>query len=298
MTITSVGYAGTITDENFRRMATQAIGSLFGVDDYTSFRVTAGLGDRALSVSEGGAFGLGVRDFSDAPITLTGSIVTSGSRWDLVCVRRNWATGTTTVGLIEGTSTKAIPSRNTGFEDLNDQPIALVRFQAGRTAVQEIVDLRCIPADGGMLAFDTLTLSYVSRVGTQVRIGDYLWSRIINPAGSPSWRFVDVTPDTGWVDITLNTGWTGGWGEARRIGQQVFLRITRTRAQGWSVGGGLAALSAPYRPDVPWYVGSTHSSGRSEFVVNTNGAVNASSPSGGATAATLNTSYPAAGPTL
>lgn len=187
MTITSVGYAGTITDSNWRRMATAAVGSLYGVDDFTSFRVTAGPGDRSIALAAGGAFGLGVRDVSDSPIILTGGPVAADSRWDLVVLRRDWSAKTTTPVIIAGTGTKALPARNTGFEVLNDQPIALVRFTAGQSTVQEIVDLRCIPGDGGVVAFDELTLQYLDRVGSVVRIGSVTWIRTVDATGSPSW---------------------------------------------------------------------------------------------------------------
>lgn len=299
MTITSVGYAGTITDSNWRRMATAAVGSLYGVDDFASFRPTAGTGDRAVSLAPGGAFGLGVRDESDAPIVVTGAAVSSGSRWDLIVLRRNWGTKVTSAVIVPGSATKALPTRNTGFGALNDQPIALVRFAAGQTRVQEIIDLRCIPADAGVIAFDTLARSYLDRVGTQVRIGNFLWTRTVDAQGSPTWLYLDVTPDTGWQEVTRNNGWSwGSTSHVRRIGPMVSLRITASRSVGWAAEGNLATIAAPFRPDRDWHVVSTHAAGKTEFEIATDGRVNATQASGGATSVTLRTTYPAALPTF
>ncbi len=187
MTITSVGYAGQITDANWRRVATATIGSLYGVDDYASWRVTPGTGDRAVDIAPGGGFGLGVRDESDTVVTKTMSPVPSGVRWDLVVAHRNWETKTTTFEVIPGTSSMVLPDRQVGFGTVNDQPIALVQSAAGQSAVQKIIDLRCIPGDGGVVAFDALVRSYLDRVGTQVRINGTLWSRIIDALGTPAW---------------------------------------------------------------------------------------------------------------
>lgn len=187
MAITSVGYAGSITDNNWRRMATAAVGSTYGVDDFASWRPTIGTGDRATQLADGGIFGLGVRDVSDGPISLTHAPSVSGSRWDLIVAHRNWSTKTTTPQIIQGSGVKALPGRDTGFGATNDQPIALVRVTAGQSVVQEIIDLRCIPGDGGILAFDELSLQYLNRPGTSVRIGDLRWDRVIDVLGSPGW---------------------------------------------------------------------------------------------------------------
>lgn len=263
MTITSVGYAGTITDSNWRRMATAAVGSLYGVDDFTSFRVTAGPGDRALAIADGGAFGLGVRDESDTPIVLNGDPVASGSRWDLVVLRRDWGAKETTPLIIAGSPTKALPDRYTGWGTQNDQPLALVRFAAGQSTAQEIVDLRCIPADAGVVAFDPLTLSYLDRVGTQVRIGDILWTRVVSPVGSASWSQLDTT-DTGWKAVPLPAAakWlpvTNYPLQIRRSGLLVEIRGAVKHSTG-AVLTAIASVPQAFRPAGNVPLGTTHSS--------------------------------------
>lgn len=276
MTITSVGYAGTITDSNWRRMATAAVGSLYGVDDFTSFRVTAGPGDRALAIADGGAFGLGVRDEMDTPIVLNGDPVASGSRWDLVVLRRDWNAKETTPLIIAGSPTKALPDRYTGWGTMNDQPIALVRFAAGQSTAQEIIDLRCIPADAGVVAFDPLTLSYLDRVGTQVRIGDTLWTRTVNATGSPLWVSTDLT-DTGWVNVPLGPKWvavTNYAARVRRIGQIAQLRGA-VRATTGADFENLAKVPALFRPTASVPLGATSASSKAvgELFLNTDGLV-------------------------
>ncbi|WP_336642786.1 hypothetical protein [Microbacterium sp. MMO-113] len=276
MTITSVGYAGTITDSNWRRMATAAVGSLYGVDDFTSFRVTAGPGDRALAVADGGAFGLGVRDEMDTPIVLNGDPVASGSRWDLVVLRRDWNAKETTPLIIAGSPTKALPDRYTGWGTQNDQPLALVRFAAGQSTAQEIVDLRCIPADAGVVAFDPLTLSYLDRVGTQVRIGDTLWTRTVNATGSPLWVSTDLT-DTGWVNVPLGPKWAAISGyplRVRRVGPGVEIRGAVKQTTGASLTN-LATVPALFRPvgNVPLGTARTNSSYSGGLFLNAAGSI-------------------------
>lgn len=260
--ITSVGYAGSITDDNWRRMATATVGSLYGVDDYASWRVTAGPGDRQIKIAPGGAFGLGVRDVSDADITLTGAPVPSGERWDLVVAHRDWNTELTTPKIISGSSVKALPARDTGFGTTNDQPIALVRFAAGQTVVQQIIDLRCIPGDGGIVAFDDLARSYLDRVGTSLRIGGIVWDRIINSLDAPTWISSDMT-DTGWVDVPRGAGWASVSlypTLARRVGKQIILRGAVAVGEGntGSVGS-LCLVPAGLRPGSATFIGTTRS---------------------------------------
>ncbi|MCT1363973.1 hypothetical protein [Microbacterium sp. p3-SID131] len=276
MTITSVGYAGTITDSNWRRMATAAVGSLYGVDDFTSFRVTAGPGDRALAIADGGAFGLGVRDESDTPIVLNGDPVASGSRWDLVVLRRDWNAKETTPLIIAGSPTKALPDRYTGWGTMNDQPLALVRFAAGQSTAQEIVDLRCIPADAGVVAFDPLTLSYLDRVGTQVRIGDTLWTRTVNATGSPLWVSTDLT-DTGWVNVPLGPKWVAVSGyplRVRRIGPVAYLRGAVKAGSGAGYES-LGTVPTLFRPTATAPLGATvtQSKAYGEMFVTTTGLI-------------------------
>jgi hypothetical protein len=191
--ITSVGYAGTVTDADWRGLATKSVSNLYGVEDFAAWRVTAASGDRRVSVAPGTGYGLGVLDVSSTAVLLQSPTVASGSRWDLIAAHRNWATGVTSFKVITGSATKQIPTRDTGYGGENDQPIALVRYAAGQTAPQEIVDLRCVAGDGGLIAFDALALQYLTRLGTHVRINGESWVRKLNSSNSPVWTSDEVT---------------------------------------------------------------------------------------------------------
>lgn len=296
MTITSVGYRGTVGEAQWAAMITRVGGVFYAVNDHTSFKVSIGAGTRTVAIAAGGASCTGIYDTSNAVETKTLAAVSSGTRWDMVVLRRTWATPVTTLEVIQGGSSKALPARNQTSGVVVDQPLALVRVVAGSTAIQEIVDLRCVAVNGSLLAFDTLARSYLSPVATSVRIGDIQWTRTVDATGSPVWTYVDVTPDTGWVDITRNPGWTWGFAQARRIGADISVRIAAVRNVGWVVGNGVASLPAQFRPDARWYVISSSTAGKTEFVFETNGDVNASQDSIGSTAATIHTHFPAARP--
>lgn len=260
MAITSVGYAGTITDANWRRMATAAVGSLYGVDDATSWKVTPGVGDRAVRIATGGGFGLGVRDVSDAVVTLTLPTVPSGSRWDLIVMHRDWGTKVSQFQSIQGGATEALPARDAGFGTQNDQPIALVRVAAGNTVVQDIIDLRCIPGDGGVFAFHALALSYLDRVGTSVRIGDAVHDRVVNALGNPVWVST-LTADTGWTAVTPGTGWESANGfplEVRAVGALVQVRGALVAKTASALGANLGTVAQTFRPTRGVFLGAQH----------------------------------------
>lgn len=189
MAITSIGYERAITYAQLGVLLAHAGASysVFGTDD---FAVSAGVGDRALSVQPGQAYGMGILDTSDELVTLTGASVASGSRWDLVALRRNWTAGgvgATTPVLIQGGPTKVLPARSVtqGVED--DHPIALVRFAAGQAAVQEVEDLRVWHGDGGCFARSRMVRDFLTRIGTHLYINDRTYVRRINSSGSPEW---------------------------------------------------------------------------------------------------------------
>lgn len=186
----SAGYAGTVNDEQWSELIRRAGGNRYGVAGLGEWAVSSVPGDRALQVSAGAGWGLGVLDEIDDPHPLNLDAVTVGtSRWDLIVVRRAWSAGVggaSTIHVIKGSSARAIPPRSAGFP-LDDQPLALVRVAAGQTVVQEIIDLRVVPGPGGLVAFDELALTYLTDVGTVVRIGSTVWSRGVNATGSPVW---------------------------------------------------------------------------------------------------------------
>lgn len=185
------GFKGTVNDERWARLVPRAGSNPYGVVNVGDCKVTATTGDRRVSVaptsSGGGVWGWGVFcEFAEAtPLSL--SAPGSGSRWDLIALRRNWTTRTVTPVVVPGSATKQIPTRRTnpGVED--DQPIALVRVQAGITSIMEIIDLRCFSSGGGVLAMDITALEYLNYVGASVRIQHTTHTRMVDASGNLSW---------------------------------------------------------------------------------------------------------------
>lgn len=237
----SWGYAGDIDAPEWARVIPLAGGSDYGVFSYSDWRPTiGGAGDRAVTVAAGLGWGHGVMDTNGAPVTLNLASVVSGSRWDLIVARRVWSTNTTSFQVVTGGTAQSIPTRLTVPGTNDEQPIALARVQSGSTTVAQLIDLRCIPGNSGLVAFNDLALSYLTRVGTQVRIGGTLWQRIVNTLGSVVWSTLPVG-DTGWVDITsYSAGMSSFRGSRYRI--QNGLITLHVSAQGTIPTGGYTAL--------------------------------------------------------
>ncbi|HJW01362.1 MAG TPA: hypothetical protein VJ617_19910 [Arthrobacter sp.] len=190
MAITSSGYDGSVTELAWSKMVSGVGSSEYGVLGSNDFRVTAVAGaDRTVSIATGSAWGKGIFDTNDANITVQLDTVATGTRWDLIAIRRNWtgASGTSTVLKINGGTAKTIPARNTSPGVLDDQPLALVQITAGQTQPTAIVDLRAWGGNGGMTAMDLLSLGYLERLGAQVVINGEEWACGRNSGGTVAW---------------------------------------------------------------------------------------------------------------
>ncbi|MGN8245230.1 gp53-like domain-containing protein [Cellulomonas soli] len=193
MPITSIGYAGQVTEANTADWL--AAVAEYGVVGAADWRVSAvPLADRTVQVAAGAGWGKAISDTSVETVNLTLDPVTSGStRWDLITAHRDRAgtSGLTTFGVVEGNadplSAIAARARFGPTSDADDQPLALARIDAGSTDIKELRDLRCWSANGGMCAVDELVLQYLTRPGTRVQIGTSTWSRVIGSQGNPTW---------------------------------------------------------------------------------------------------------------
>jgi len=194
--ITSTGFDGTVDYAEWATL-TSHMGAQYGVVGKDSFAVAVGVGDRVLSVQPGTAAGQGILDESDAVESLTGAPVASGNRWDLVALRRVWGSSTSTLVLIQGGSSVSVPTRSTNPGVQDDQPLALVRFSAGQTAAQEIIDLRVWNGDGGLAARHLLVRDYLDRIGTRIWINGITWVIGFDALGNPTW-----VPDSIYVGTT------------------------------------------------------------------------------------------------
>lgn len=148
MTITSIGYDGTVQETDWaylsRLLGTDAAAyAVTGTTGDMRCRI-AGTGTRPVTVGPGRLFGSGIMDNNSADVVLNPAALASGIRWDTVCMDRNWAGsgGTSTLVIRSGTSTKAITLANTTPGVREDQPIALIKLDSTFTAVQQIIDLR------------------------------------------------------------------------------------------------------------------------------------------------------------
>ena len=251
MAITSVGYAGTVSDEQWAKMVARVGSAFYSVDDFASFRVTAAAGTRMIQVATGGISGKGIYDLSSTVVTRPLGSVPSGVRWDLVVLRRTWATKVSDIVVIPGGSTKALPDRSITPGTVDDQPLALVRVAAGSTAIQEIVDLRCSVHNGGAIAWDDLARTYLNQLGTDLRIGDVAWSRVTDAGGAEIWVSSDMG-ETGWVDVPYGDGWGPVSDElrlrVRRVGASVELRGAAKRTGAEASVSALGVVPVAYRP--------------------------------------------------
>lgn len=187
MAIISAGYDGTVDEVQFASMIPKAGASEYGVDLSGDFAVSAVAGqDRTISVAPGKAWGHSVVDAMDINDTRALTAPGSGSRYDMIVIRRDWQPpgGATTIEVIEGGATKvSLPARNTGqMGVIDDQPIALVRVDAGSTTIGEIIDLRCWARNGGVTAKSDLALQYLGVIGAVVEINNIVYR--VKPEGT------------------------------------------------------------------------------------------------------------------
>lgn len=214
MAITSVGYDGTVDEAQWASMVSKIGGYEYGVDKAGDFAVSQVSGTRMISIATGLAWGRGVMDISDAATVIQLDPVSTGSRYDLIAIRRSWGPangGPSELVVIKGTSAKALPSgrqSNPGITD--DQPLALVRVQAGSASLPEIVDLRVWGRNGGQLyAKDDLARSYINAVGTEINVAGTLWERTSGANNVAQWNKIGTRGDTSTQSVT--SGAASGW---------------------------------------------------------------------------------------
>lgn len=149
MAITSHGYDGTINEAQWATVAHYLGSGVPGVSEVDAWRVTAGgSGSRAVTVAgasgNGPAFGWGIVDFNTTNINLNAAAQSSGTRWDTVCLRRDWTGvgGTTTTVIVQGGSSAVVAAgiqRTPGV--VADQPLALIQVTTS-TSIGSVIDLR------------------------------------------------------------------------------------------------------------------------------------------------------------
>lgn len=176
-------------------------GAQYGVLNESSWVARYGSADREVRLSPGAGFGCGVLDRSTAEASIVLPASASGSVYHLIHVHRDWNLNRSTFDSKAGTSARQIPGRATTPGQSDDQPLWLARVDAGKSQVQELIDLRVW---GGSYAVDDLVRQYMNQLGTVLRIGNTTWRRVIDTLGNPAW----TNGDTGETSINLNGGWS------------------------------------------------------------------------------------------
>jgi hypothetical protein len=229
MAFTSAGYDGTVDEKQFAGMLSKGGASEYGVDLAGDFAVTAVAGqDRTVSIAPGTAWGHSVVDVMDVNETRALAAPASGSRWDMIVLRRDWQPpgGATTVAVVQGgPSSLTLPGRAMGKGVIDEQPLALVRVDAGSTTIGQIIDLRCWGRNGGVTAKSELVMQYLGAIGAEVRIGRSTYSLNINQDNSTSWIKSEGTymKRSGATGYTLGAGVTSGPGVRINFPEGIFL---------------------------------------------------------------------------
>lgn len=227
MTISSVGFAGTIDEVNEEVWSSiSTYGAEYGVATEAACKVSIVSGvDRTVRVAVGSCWGKGVLAVSDATVDIQLSPIASGQRWDTIVARRDRGSADTTFIALSGTSTKSISaSRTSGWgAGTDDQPLALARVVAGQSNVVEVVDLRCWAGNGGVVAASAEALGYLTAPGSVVWVDGACWVRQVAANGTSSW--VKVLPNVDVVGAPLLGVYSG---------QVVKRKVT---AKTWSTDG-------------------------------------------------------------
>lgn len=189
MTLRSYGYEGSITEREFA-ISSGFFGSDYSVGGAADFKVSIQTtGDRLVRIAGGNAYGRGVLDISDAPITVQLPSVSSGSRWDAIVIRRDWTPvvgGLTTVTSVTGSTQQVVPGnlhRDPGIKD--DQVIALAQVTAGNTTPTAIIDLRMFAAKAALMT--DLRAWPDAPLGALATVDGITYRREIGANGNPAW---------------------------------------------------------------------------------------------------------------
>ena len=208
MALTSVFYDGVVTEtDRAINLAGSPQYGVYGVDD---FKVTAHPTiPYAVLTKAGRAHGHGVTDTAAIDQVVQCDTLASGTRWDLIVVRRNWQPalgGPSTLEAIPAGAVAEIPAaRKVGPGVEDDQPIALVKWTGGLSAPQQIIDLRVWASNGSLYATDDLVRGYLTGIGTRVNINGVDWSYLIGANDLLGWvrgasiQNVSFIPETGYT---------------------------------------------------------------------------------------------------
>jgi hypothetical protein len=255
MALTSSFYDGVVTESD--RARNRAGAPTYGVAGEIDFKVTAHPSiPYAVLVKAGQAFGHGVTDTAVADQVVQCATLATGTRWDLIVVRRNWQPalgGPSTLEVIQVGTLPTIPeppARKVGPGVEDDQPIFLVKWQGGTSAPVAFIDLRTWTGDGGgLVAKDDLVRTFLKEPGTRIHISStgIDWLRRVGDNDTSEW--VDVTAPKVYAPQTVTNWETTGTITTERAGSlrrvTVDLQFKRTGPDTPLTNVGLVPLSTP-----------------------------------------------------
>lgn len=213
MAITSVGYDGVVNETQWAALIKKVGAAEYGVVGVDDWKVTPVVGaDRTVSIAPGKGWGHGVFDENTAAVALQLDPITTGVRYDLIVMRRDWTGtgGVSTFAKVTGTDAVQIPTgRTTGPGVIDEQPIALVQVIAGQATVGVIRDLRCWAGNGGLKIWHDLSLSYLNSIATTITdMGNgKKYTRHIGLDGNPYWT---VGVEDGYIPLYGTAGTVSG----------------------------------------------------------------------------------------
>lgn len=208
MALTSVFYDGPATESD--RAANRAGAADYGVYGANDFKVTAHPSiPYAVLVKAGRAHGHGVTDMAEIDQVVNCPSLASGTRWDLIVVRRNWQPelgGPSVLVVLNAGSEAIIPaSRKVGPGVEDDQPLFFVKWQGGISAPAEFIDMRVWAGNTGLVATSTKVMGYLGKVGTQIVINGVMWRYAFGTNGVLGWT--SDAPDV--KSLLLSGGYAG-----------------------------------------------------------------------------------------
>ena len=154
MAQTSIGFDGTVNEQQWAAGFSGYLGNGYVVKDSSSLATTAVPAARKVSVSTGTAYGDGVATTLSTAEEVTMTTPVAG-QWYLICLNRNWSTNTTSLKAVAGaTTTTTAPAPTdapTSYPTIDiqpgitaDQPIAWAWCNSANTTVV-VADLRLYP---------------------------------------------------------------------------------------------------------------------------------------------------------
>lgn len=182
MAVTSVGYDGSLTEGQFSRVM-WALGKVSAEHGVTlNLNTTVGAGTRGIQVSAGQGVACGVLADSGAVETFNlDANANATTRIDYVVMRFNWADNVTSIAVIKGQSSGAVPALTQTAGTLWEMPLARVAVRSGVTVIEASDITICKPLPrvprlfSGSITLVDISHSAAAAVAASVDVTDPGW---------------------------------------------------------------------------------------------------------------------------